>query len=244
MDQPASKLSVFVVFLMALYGIVLYHTSPHMGQIDSSNIKPITPIRYRESDLNKAAFNKAFDATVIVQANDSCGTGVIASYKGSVYIITCYHILYSDTNPTNMVNVVISQPNNKVAKFGIPASVKSMDEINDIVIFEIKNKKIIEAFDPIELSDEEIVLGQGVFHIGNFLGGVLPLSISKGVVSNNRSLILTNFQCDLVAIEGSSGGGIFRCHDGKLLGIVRATYQNKIAFVIPTSKIINAINLP
>jgi serine protease Do len=156
------------------------------------------------------------------------GTGVFVDPRG--YAITCFHVV------KDMVRHEATDHEGRVR----PVRLVNFDERQDLALVKVDGPPG-HRFDYVPLWDNEALVGENVFAIGNPFG--LGDSLTQGyVAATHRAMPMHNREHfgDLVQLDaginpGNSGGPAFDVR-GELLGIVVAIRRDAqcLAFAIPT----------
>lgn len=229
-----------------------------------------------ESDRT-AVLNRAMLSTVIVSCNfersgqgtnpffgsneiySSVGSGIIYSLdrtSGSAYIITNYHVLYSqqssgrETLPHMSDDIDIYLYGSVVSERALSASYIGGAMEYDIAVLKVENESLKEsaALAVTSGDSDAILVGEQVYAIGNPDGA--GISVTSGIVSvdaeyinieladGSRTASMLEIRTDAPINHGNSGGGLFDS-DGKLIGIVNARSERSgvvnFGYAIPSN---------
>lgn len=114
----------------------------------------------------------------------------------------------------------------------VKANVIAVDTLYDIAILKALDSDKLDV-DSVDFYSgvDRIPIGTKVLHCGNILG-VLPESLTEGIVSHNSRASGIYLQLDLYAFFGSSGGGIFKKDTGQCVGMVRSIYRPNVTMAM------------
>ncbi|MEO8597328.1 MAG: tetratricopeptide repeat-containing serine protease family protein [Candidatus Solibacter sp.] len=163
-------------------------------------------------------FVKSADTKIVSQ-----GTGFLVS---GGKIVTNQHVIVGGTPLLDLGGV------------RIPATVESVDDLNDLAILTVTAEISAE---PLELSDKTPSPGSNVFAIGNPRG--LEKTISTGVLSGVRTVGRRELlQITTPISHGSSGGPVFDS-SGKVIGVTVSSIEDgqNLNFAIPASAVIKLL---
>lgn len=202
----------------------------------------------------EAAISQSLFSVVSIQASiglkNSLGSGVIISDdkdSGTAYIVTNYHVVYSNGISSNIKVFLYGLED---SKYAISASYVGGSMTNDIALLKIQNSDVYKNSNskPAEFDTSAVNVGQPVAAIGNPEGE--GIAATKGIVSVDSEEIkitladeatvgtLRCIRIDASVNSGNSGGGLFDA-DGKLIGIVSAKNGESgvegMGFAIPSS---------
>lgn len=202
----------------------------------------------------ETAISQSLFSVVSIQAafelKNSLGSGVIISddkASGTAYIVTNYHVVYSNGISSNIKVFLYGLED---SKYAISASYVGGSMTNDIALLKIQNSDVYKNSNskPAEFDTSAVNVGQPVAAIGNPEGE--GIAATKGIVSVDSEEIkitladdstigkLRCIRIDASVNSGNSGGGLFDA-DGKLIGIVSAKNGESgvegMGFAIPSS---------
>ena len=226
---------------------------------ETNNLK-YTPVyealdaSYNETDLTSKEDNiedtvsNIYDSVVSISATStssiSSGSAVFFAKDnklGFSYLLTCFHVI------DGAYDFSIKESDGDTYEAYLVAGY----EDEDLAIMAIKPESDDEITYASLFSDSDTLkLGSTVICIGNPLG-ILPGSVSKGVISYNNRVVSvdtykkqTLIQTDVAINSGNSGGGLFN-NAGALIGIVSAKYSSSgiegLGFAIPSNTIKDVI---
>lgn len=186
------------------------------------------------------SYNFETYSEMVKYANKSCvtiksdrghGSGFVVGSKGM--IITSNHVIEN----ANQIQVHFS---NGVE---FDAEIVSIDKNYDVALLKIPGS----GYQPLKLNISETELGEEISTIGTPANLELGQSISKGVISGKR--LMDNkvyLQLNMAVSPGNSGGPLLNSN-GEVLGVVFAKVIGEgvegIAFAVPTSKLIESLNI-
>lgn len=174
-------------------------------------------------------YEHAKASTMLVCSQDGYGSGVVVERRSTngrrVFLWTAAHVVLP--NPLAVqAKVLFHQPDGTKAGEGVfDAMLLGVSETDDIALYWVNVPDgLVE--DVRFAGIEPVPIGDPIFHIGNFLGPNLDLSLTVGIISqhsihpnlNGWFWILLD-QMDLSVLPGGSGGGVFNA-DGKVIGLM------------------------
>lgn len=216
-----------------------------------------------ETEMSVSAINRSLLSSVLIRCNNvQAGSGVIYQLdksNGNAYIITNYHVVYSEDNGSLFPNSTI-----KVRLYGmddaayeINAALVGGSAKYDIAVLKITGSEILKSSNAMQavFADSEKVLPlDKVVAIGN--PKAEGIAASSGIVSVESEYITTivagqtnNNSTRVIRIDagvngGNSGGGLYNM-SGEIVGIVNAKYVDpygeseenieNIAYAIPSN---------
>lgn len=198
-------------------------------ELDNLNAFTLNNTRSKET----ASLATATSATVTIQNGSSHGSGFAVSNDG--YILTCYHVT-GDTEKD--LEVILSNGSRHKCR------IIRINPFYDLALLKVDGVD----FNPIELSSlDNSNLGKDVFAIGTPQNISLGQTLTRGIISANRSVDGREFiQTDTPINSGNSGGPL-TSNSGNLIGIVNAKLVGMdvdgIGFAIPASQIKEALKL-
>jgi len=169
-------------------------------------------------------------SVVVVKSPQGMGSGFIVNNEG--YLITNFHVIKRQKH-ISVTRFEKKGPELKRIIYN-NARIVALDSFHDLAVLQI-DKNEGEMFPEINLSpDDEPVLGEKVFVIGNPLG--LERTVTEGVLSHVGRLFGGNLylQIDASVNPGNSGGPLFNSK-GQVIGVVNmgiASMQG-LNFAIP-----------
>lgn len=277
-----SKFSTFIISFMIVLNLVLSVVCIYfIKNTKNRTIYNNEIILSSSSEVASAVKTSALLSTVGVAAGDRCnsvndfynsmdsrGAGVVysveressnkesAAYnRGTIYFVTCYHVVSGYVNLRNQESVWVMLPTALKPK---PVWVVAYSAHYDLAVLRIKTNDIegeLGGCTPVKVFDSVYTsLGEKIYAIGNPLS--TGLSITEGIVSrvNAEIKISTNsyssrtIQISAEINPGNSGGGLFNSK-GEFLGIVNAkrhsaTSDNQsftvvgMSYAIPSSLVV------
>lgn len=179
------------------------------------------------------------EASVLVSAAGSCGSGVIFVNHEYNFAWTDFHVVEDcqsvaevDGQPkVSYKDVWLSQPvvkgGTKVGETKMHAKIIACGKRDDLALLVLTNPAFTKG---VTFADGPPRVGTSVWHVGSMHGNMGINSVSLGVVAgvgrlrlrfkdNEKEGIIYD-QASMVAHHGSSGGGIFDKRTGKCLGLV------------------------
>ncbi len=243
-------ISFVVVLNLILSFVCIYFIANRKNRIIYNNIIQVGA----GSEVSSAVKTSAFLSSVGVAAGSSCsseyefyntmdsrGAGVVyqierssddassSSYnKGSIYFVTCYHVVSGFVNLNGRKSVWVMLPTSLKPK---AVNVLAYSAHYDIAVLEYVSSDIegdLAGAVPVKMFDSVYTsYGEKIFAIGNPLSS--GLSITEGLVSqvNTEILVGTNnyytrtLQISAEINPGNSGGGLFNAK-GEFIGLVNA----------------------
>lgn len=192
-----------------------------------------SPILIPKNTISKAqSMQEVLNATVTLKTGNSHGSGAIISSDG--LILTCHHVI----NASEEVEVILS--NGIAARATV---VRSIPEY-DLALLQLVGMKTV----PIAISNsKEIAIGQDAWVIGTPGFTDLGQTVSKGIISGNRTIDGKNYlQTDASVSPGNSGGPLLN-DKLEIIGIVNAKVVSSgmegIGFAIPMSVALEKLNI-
>lgn len=213
----ARRLASYVaLFVLGFSGGVFLQHSPDCGNI------------FTTRDITRHEL--AQRQTVLVVSGRAQGSGVVVSRANETgkrfFVWTAAHVVKDSYDVT--IKQIIRHEGRKSGEIVFTGQVLFSDSQLDVALIWLHCPPGI--FTGIEFASPEVSqINTPVFHVGNWFGAGFDGSFSKGVISQIG--VKPDFlgwdwplldQAALVATPGSSGGGIFRESDGKVLGLVVA----------------------
>lgn len=206
--------------------------------IDKTSSKYGTSEAIALSSVTSEPFNNygemiknAIKSSITVKTEYGHGSGFIISSDG--YAITNYHVI-SDASEIE----IIFHNNLK-----LPAEVISYNGKRDVALLKITGA----GFTPMAIKTSNSITGTEVIAIGTPNDISLGQSITKGVISGNRTLDeKTYIQTDVSINKGNSGGALVNMN-GEVVGIIVQKIIGEdiegLGFAIPIEEAINALNI-
>lgn len=177
------------------------------------------------------------------------GAGVIyklGSANGSAYIITNYHVVYSESNKTVSKEIVVKPYGGKK----ISAQYIGGTPDYDIAVLKAEDQSLKDDFfKAADVNTSDVTVGQTAIAIGNPSGA--GISATKGIVSVDSEYITMQaidnslaevtmrvMRIDAAVNSGNSGGGLFN-DNGEFIGVVNAKSGDNdienVGYAIPAS---------
>ncbi|HLP56062.1 MAG TPA: serine protease [Fluviicola sp.] len=172
-------------------------------------------------------------ASVTVKTGEGHGSGFFIGANGE--IITNYHVVAG-----NEFVYVTTNDNKELA-----AKVIRYDKDRDLALLKVMiyTPEIVVGLSTMSTAE----LGTEVFCVGTPTSKELVKSISKGIISGNRTLQKSNFYEIDASVNGGNSGGAVVEENGKLVGVVVSKLIGQgiegVAFVIPSKTIAHELNL-
>lgn len=178
------------------------------------------------------------------------GAGIIYklnSETGSAYIITNYHVVYSDKSNSENISSDI-----KIIPYGgepISAQYVGGTPTYDIAVLKVSGLKTDNFMTDVTVNTSDVNVGQTAIAIGNPSGA--GISVTQGIVSVDSENITMNaidnprsqvtmrvIRIDAAVNSGNSGGGLFNDR-GEFIGVVNAKAGDNdienVGYAIPAS---------
>jgi|GEM_PF-292864 serine protease Do len=209
----------------------------HDKNATESVIKKWAPINITETAKDSVKnLDEAITAVVTVVVSEGHGSGCIISPDG--YVITNHHVTTEDTSAK--VKILFSNGDSTTA------TVLRSNAEYDLAILKLDKPGPYKYF-PVDTVTHEIPIGDDVFAIGTPESIFLGQTLTKGIISGERSAgNKTIIQTDVSINPGNSGGALVS-PSGHLLGIVNAKMKGEgiqgIGFAIPASYIDDALKV-
>lgn len=170
-------------------------------------------------------YERAQSATALIVTPTGSGSGVVVKRGARIFLWTAAHVV--DDCDSVVVRSYIRHEGARVGHTDFTARIIERNDALDVALLWVVAP--VEYFDGVELAGPEIMrVGQSVYHVGNYWGAQFDDSVSIGVISQIGVVPLSpdwpwQFcldQTTTFVTYGSSGGGIFRHSDNKLIGIL------------------------
>lgn len=176
----------------------------------------------------------ALNSTVTIKTKNGHGSGFVVSNNG--YIVTNFHVVANEKE--NNIKVIDNFSNEYDVK------IIRKNENFDLALLKIE-KQFDKHFKLIDNKNYDV--GQDIFVIGTPKTIELGQTITKGIISGERSKNnISYIQIDASVNGGNSGGPLVN-KDGVLLGVVNAKLSGigieGIGFSIPAQKIKECLNI-
>ena len=198
---------------------------PDSGEGDVSGLSPLAKTMLSTVTIISGEGNNA-----------SAGSGVfylVDREKGDAYVVTNYHVVYSETSRKVANRIEIYLYGMELSTYAIPATFVGGSVTYDIALLKISDSEVIRKSYATAANfgrSEDVRVFDRVYAVGNAEGG--GLSVTEGIVSvESESISLTAadgslinprvIRIDAAVNHGNSGGGLYN-EDGRLIGIVAA----------------------
>lgn len=168
-----------------------------------------TAISFRAAPAGRATVAASADSVVAVFAGDGHGTGFLISTDG--YVLTNHHVVGGA----------------KYVKVRWPDRTESLGEVirsdrrRDVALIKVD----AAGRKPLALRTNAAALGDAVFAIGTPLDAKFQGTVTKGVVSSNRTYDGQAFIQSDVGINPGNSGGPLLDESGAVLGVAVSRYQ-------------------
>ncbi len=181
------------------------------------------------SDMIKSAVNSA----VTIKTAAGHGSGFLVSADG--YILTNNHVV----DGADKIEAVFQ------AGMTLEATLIKSDEDRDVALIKIPGSGFTPL--PINANKESVTVGSEVIAIGTPEDISLGQSVTKGIISGNRTYEDMSFiQTDVTINRGNSGGPLIN-NSGEVVGMVVAkimdTHTEGLGFAIPITEAIEKLNI-
>lgn len=207
------------------------------------------------------ALQQSLLSTVSIISNFSspaAGSGVIYSLdkeKGDAYIITNYHVVYSQSSGI-CKNISVYLFGMELAGYAIPATYVGGSNNYDIAVLKITGSDVLKNSyaKTITMGDsDKLHIFDTVYAVGNPEG--LGIAATRGMISvvseqldmegaNGNEISLRVMRIDAAVNGGNSGGGLYD-DEGNLIGIVCAKRIgndiDNIGYAIPSNLVKNIV---
>ena len=161
------------------------------------------------------------------------GSGVIITSDG--YIITNFHVVANADKLT-----VIDREGKEYA-----AKLIRKNESLDLALLKIEKANFKKTY--VIPSAKNYTIGDDIFVIGTPTSVELGQTISKGIISGNRTFDQNNFIQTDASVNGGNSGGALTKKSGELIGIVNAKISGLgvegLGFSIPAELIITGLSI-
>lgn len=170
-------------------------------------------------------------ASVVIKSREGVGSGVVISPDG--YVLTAAHVVAGG------IDYVRRKDGSN-----LEAEVLRVDKNSDSALVRVKG---INGLPCVDLSSDSPRSGANVFAIGTPAGEDLAFSVSKGVVSGNRTFAgSTYIQTDASVNPGNSGGPLLD-EEGRLIGVVSWKVAKEqfegLGFAVPTATLLRTLGI-
>ncbi|MCC6370683.1 MAG: trypsin-like peptidase domain-containing protein, partial [Bacteroidia bacterium] len=226
--------SVFPKLVEDIMATYKFKKLVNANETSSSATEPNEKITIKKQTQKIAGINvkQSLQSCITIETGSKRGSGFIISKNGMV--LTCYHNVLGNT----LVEVILS--NNVRLKANV---IRTAPDV-DVALLQIENASAVPL--PIGNSNE-INVGEEAWVIGTPGFAELGQSVSKGIISGNRSFEEKQYiQTDASVSPGNSGGPLLNSK-GEVLGIVNAKIIAKgmegIGFAIPVLKALEVLNV-
>lgn len=175
----------------------------------------------------------AMNSTVTIKVKDGHGSGCVVSKDG--YIITNFHVVANADKLT-----VINREGKEYA-----AKLIRKNESLDLALLKIEKANFKKTY--VIPSAKNYTIGDDIFVIGTPTSVELGQTISKGIISGNRTFDQNNFIQTDASVNGGNSGGALTKKSGELIGIVNAKISGLgvegLGFSIPAELIITGLSI-
>lgn len=175
----------------------------------------------------------AMNSTVTIKVKDGHGSGCVVSKDG--YIITNFHVVANADKLT-----VIDREGKEYA-----AKLIRKNESLDLALLKIEKANFKKTY--VIPSAKNYTIGDDIFVIGTPTSVELGQTISKGIISGNRTFDQNNFIQTDASVNGGNSGGALTKKSGELIGIVNAKISGLgvegLGFSIPAELIITGLSI-
>lgn len=203
-------------------------------KIAANELEALSVKSAKETLTPKDIGKRYLDAVVVVQGEDSSGTGFVIGKQG--YILTCAHVV-PEFGETEVLYNISKAGQTETVK--TKATVLYSDEDRDIALLKIQPRQplttvVLHDGKPVETGEEITVIGNP--GLGATL---LTHTMTTGIVSNPRRELdgQQYLQTSAAVNPGNSGGPMFDSH-GAVVGIVSLKGNIEGAgFAIPATTI-------
>ena len=185
----------------------------------------------RAGDKFCSKIDMCAEASVTVRTEKGLGSGFFISNDG--YLITNYHVIENESQPTIVLSSGIS----------LPVEIIRWDKYFDVALL----KASINAVTAIKIGEKDAIKnGEEVFAIGSPKDISLAQTISRGVISAYRPGEKPMIQTDVSVNSGNSGGPLLN-NENEVIGIVTSKVMEMgvegIAFAIPINNALEVLNI-
>ena len=233
------------------------------GTTDGDTDVEFYPNQGSTSAENVAAKNRTLLSTVVIVSHfgnsPSAGSGVIYSIdkeKGDAYIITNYHVVYSDSYGICDVAKLYLY-GMRYENYEIPATFVGGSATYDIAVLKVEGSEVLKNSYAVAADfgdSEQVRVFDEVFVVGNPEG--YGMAVTEGIVSvDSESLEMDGADGSPIELRvmrvsaainrGNSGGGLY-ANEGKLIGIVVAKRVgsdiDNIGYAIPSNLAKNLVD--
>lgn len=175
----------------------------------------------------------SINSVVTVKTEFGHGSGFLISKDG--YALTNNHVI----EDAEQIEVIFN------SKLTLPAEIISNDKIRDVTLLKIVGGGYQPL--PLDTSNEAAEIGSEVIAIGTPEDVELGQTVTKGIVSGNRTLDGKNYiQTDVSLNSGNSGGALLNA-DGEVIGIVVSKIVGNniegLGFAIPINDALDGLNI-
>ena len=170
-------------------------------------------------------YERAQQATALIVTPTGSGSGVVVKRGTRIFLWTAAHVV--DDCDSVVVRSYIRHEGARVGHTDFTARIIQRNDALDVALCWVIAPP--EYFSGVEFAEAQPSrVGQSVYHVGNYWGKDFDNSVSTGVISQIGVAPLGPDwpwqycldQTTCFVTYGSSGGGIFRHSDNKLLGII------------------------
>lgn len=179
-------------------------------------------------------YERAQRATGLIVTDSGSGSGVVVKRGTRIFLWTAAHVV--DDCDSVTIRSYIRHEGARVGQTDFTARILERNDALDIALLWVIAPP--EYFESVIFADSELSrVGQSVYHVGNYGGKDFDDSVSIGIISQVGVPPLSQTwhwqfpldQTTAFVTYGSSGGGIFRHSDNKLIGIIVGSPRPGIA---------------
>lgn len=150
----------------------------------------------------------AMSSTVTIKVKEGHGSGCIVSKDG--YILTNFHVVAN----SDKLTVIDRDGKEYVAKL-----IRKNENL-DLALLKVENGNFKKTF--VIPSVKNYSIGDDIFVIGTPTSVELGQTLSKGIISGNRTFEQSNFIQTDASVNGGNSGGALTKKSGELIGIINA----------------------
>jgi serine protease Do len=173
----------------------------------------------------------AMNSTVTIKVKDGHGSGCVVSKDG--YIVTNFHVVAN----SDKLTVVDREGIEHVAKL-----IRKNENL-DLALIKVENVNFKCSY--IIPNSKNYSIGDDIFVIGTPTSVELGQTLSKGIISGNRTFDQNNFIQTDASVNGGNSGGALTKKSGELIGIINAKISGLgvegLGFSIPAELITSGL---
>lgn len=143
------------------------------------------------------------DAVLIIEGDQSVGTGFVVKDAGKIYLYTAAHVLSGNSRFT-----IKTSSGGKLSKFGLMETAVGADLARIELLEETPSLEIGKGEGAVLINQEIAALGNG--------GGAGVMAVELGKILGTSG---DNIEVDAKIIQGNSGGPVVDLETGKVLGV-------------------------